>query len=152
MTNSPHQAAPRDRAGWMGLLARADGDLLARRLQCLDSLPPYTIRRAPQIGLVMARGRAGATGDAFNLGEMAATRTTLMLEGGIEGHAYVLGRDKTHALNAALCDALMQTDAAPRVREVVLQPLQEAEAARRHAQARKAAATRVEFFTMTRGS
>jgi alpha-D-ribose 1-methylphosphonate 5-triphosphate synthase subunit PhnG len=126
--------------------------MLADCMQAAAPLPAHTIRRAPQTGLVMARGRAGATGGVFNLGEVAATRTTVVLEGGAEGHAYVLGRDKTHAINAAICDAAMQTDAAPRLRKAVLQPLMEAEAARRNAQARRAAATRVEFFTMTRGS
>jgi alpha-D-ribose 1-methylphosphonate 5-triphosphate synthase subunit PhnG len=152
MTTSPQPAAMRDRADWMGLLARAAPAQLAACMAGIAPLPAYTVRRAPQTGLVMARGRAGATGDAFNLGEVAATRATVRLEDGAEGHAYVLGRDKAHALNAALCDALMQTDAAPRLRDSVLRPLIEAETARRTAQARKAAATRVEFFTMTRGS
>lgn len=152
MTKTPLSAEALDRAGWMGVLARADSAMLADCMQAAAPLPAHTIRRAPQTGLVMARGRAGATGDVFNLGEVATTRATIVLEDGAEGHAYVLGRDKAHAINAAICDAAMQTDAAPRLRRAVLQPLMEAEAERRHAQARKAAATRVEFFTMTRGS
>ena len=139
------------RAGWMGLLARAEPGALAEAMARLGPLPAHRTLRAPQTGLVMARGRAGATGDAFNLGEVSATRCAVEIDGGAQGHAYVLGRDRGHALNAALCDALMQTDRAEAVQRTVLAPLAQAEAARRAVQARKAAATRVEFFTMVRG-
>jgi alpha-D-ribose 1-methylphosphonate 5-triphosphate synthase subunit PhnG len=140
------------RAAWIGLLARADPALLAARMAALGEMPAHHWKRAPNTGLIMARGRAGGTGAAFNLGEMSATRATVALDDGTEGHAYVLGRDKDHARHAALCDALLQTDASARVRAEILEPLAEAEAARRLTQQRKAAATRVEFFTMTRGS
>jgi alpha-D-ribose 1-methylphosphonate 5-triphosphate synthase subunit PhnG len=141
------------RAAWMGLLARAEPGALAAALTALGPLPAHEALRAPQIGLVMARGRAGATGGAFNLGEVSATRCTVRLgEGGAVGTACVLGRDKDHARNAALADALMQTDRAAAVRALVLAPLARAEAARRGVRARKAAATKVEFFTLVRGS
>jgi alpha-D-ribose 1-methylphosphonate 5-triphosphate synthase subunit PhnG len=67
------------------------------------------------------------------------------------GHAHVQGRDRAHARRAALVDALMQTQQAEAVRAAVLTPLAEAEAARRATRAAKAAATKVEFFTMVRG-
>jgi alpha-D-ribose 1-methylphosphonate 5-triphosphate synthase subunit PhnG len=140
------------RRAWIGLLARARPEDLAQRFAALEPLPPHEWRREPQVGLIMARGRAGGTGDAFNLGEMSATRATVRFEDGTEGHACVLGRDKTHAKHAALCDALLQGDAAQRVHETVLEPLRAAEDERKRARARKAAATRVEFFTMARGS
>lgn len=139
------------RAAWMGLLARARPAALEAALAALGPLPPHGTLRPPQIGLVMARGRAGATGDAFNLGEVTATRCAVALEDGTVGHACVLGRDRDHALRAALCDALMQTGQADRVRATVLDSLERAETEARARQARKAAATRVEFFTMTRG-
>jgi alpha-D-ribose 1-methylphosphonate 5-triphosphate synthase subunit PhnG len=136
----------------MGLLARARSTDLAAAFDTLSALPSYRVLRHPQTGLVMARGRAGATGQAFNLGEVSATRCAVELEDGVQGHAYVLGRDRKHALQAALCDALMQTERREAVVAAVLQPLEAAEAARRTAQARKAAATRVEFFTLVRGA
>lgn len=140
------------RAGWMGLLARARPEALDAAFGNLGRLPAYRVIRQPQIGLVMARGRAGATGQPFNLGEVSATRCSVEIEGGPTGHAYVLGRDRRQALQAAVCDALMQTAQGETVRAVVLAPLAEAEAGRRAAQARKAAATRVEFFTLVRGA
>ena len=148
-TGAANEAA--QRAAWMGLLARARPDALADAFARLGAMPEYRLLRQPQIGLVMARGRAGATGDAFNLGEVTATRCAVELGDGTIGHACVIGRDRDHALRAALCDALMQTKRAEAVRSGILEPLQQAEAAARTQQARKAAATRVEFFTMTRG-
>lgn len=99
----------------------------------------------------MVRGRAGATGAAFNLGEMTVTRCSVQLDDGAVGHAYVQGRDKTKATQAALIDALMQTAAAPEVEAAILAPLRTAAEARRTARAARAAATKVDFFTMARG-
>jgi alpha-D-ribose 1-methylphosphonate 5-triphosphate synthase subunit PhnG len=134
----------------MRLAACAEPDLLRRLMAPFETGHIYRWLRAPEIGLVMARGRAGGDGAPFNLGEVSATRCALTLDDGTVGHAVVLGRDKAHAARAALLDALMQTKRAGAVRDSVLAPLAEAEAAARTRRARKAAATRVEFFTMTR--
>ena len=61
------------------------------------------------------------------------------------------GRDKGHATRAALVDALMQTAQAEAVRAAILDPLADALESARAARAAKAAATRVDFFTMARG-
>jgi alpha-D-ribose 1-methylphosphonate 5-triphosphate synthase subunit PhnG len=137
-----------DRKTWMGLLARAKPDRLA---ELFPDLPTHSLLRAPEVGAVMVRGRIGGDGDAFNLGEMTITRCSLALQGGLVGHAHVQGRDKSHALRAAVLDALLQSAEAPRLRAAVLAPLRAEEAARREARAAKAAATRVEFFTLVRG-
>ena len=99
----------------------------------------------------MVRGRAGGTGNPFNLGEMTVTRCALRLPGGPVGQAYVQGRDTRHAELAARLDALLQTDEAPRLLSQVIEPLQALEAARRRERSRKAASSKVEFFTMVRG-
>ncbi len=108
--------------------------------------------RAPESGLVMLRGRMGATGSAFNLGEATVTRCAIRLAQGHEGHAYVMGRNAAHARLAALCDGLLQTqDHAARVMERVIMPL-ETRLQQSHIEAAgKAAATKVDFFTMVRG-
>lgn len=107
--------------------------------------------RPPETGAVMVRGRAGGTGEPFNLGEMTATRCTLRLAGGEIGHGWTAGRDKTKARTVALCDALAETPAAEALEAAVLAPLRaEAEAAD-EARAARAAATKVEFFTLVRG-
>lgn len=135
----------------MSTLAKAPSAELARLWGALEISPEHEILRAPEVGGVMVRGRAGATGAPFNLGEMTVTRCSLRLSCGTVGHGYVQGRDKVHAKTAALVDALMQTEEASAVREGVITPLQaglEAVQAKRKA---KAASTKVEFFTMVRG-
>ncbi len=144
-------AAPQDRQVWMGLLARARPDELARLWAGLGAEPAFDWLRRPEAGTVMLRGRAGATGAPFNLGEMTVTRASLRLACGTVGHAWVQGRGAEHARIAALADALLQTDRAGELRAAVLGPLAQAEAARRAARAARAAATKVEFFTMVRG-
>ena len=132
----------------MGLLARANP---ARLAELAPDLPPHSLLRAPEIGAVMVRGRQGGTGAPFNLGEVTVTRCAVRLDCGAVGHAWVQGRDKDHARRAAVLDALLQTDGAAAIAAAILAPLAADEAARRAAAARKAGATRVEFFTMVRG-
>jgi alpha-D-ribose 1-methylphosphonate 5-triphosphate synthase subunit PhnG len=152
MADAHHPAPPpADRARWMGLAARAEPARLAALLDALGPLPAHEAARPAQPGLVMARGRIGAVGRAFNLGEVSATRCAVRLADGTVGVAYVLGRDRAHAERAALLDALMQGARAAEAEARVLGPLAREEAARREARARKAEATRVEFFTLARG-
>jgi alpha-D-ribose 1-methylphosphonate 5-triphosphate synthase subunit PhnG len=133
----------------MGVLARASADDIARCLEALPSPPPHTRLRGPETGLVMVRGRAGGDGTPFNLGEMTVTRCAVSLPDGRVGHAYVAGRDGRQAELAALCDALMLDDEArPGLARAVIEPLAAAQARRRQAVAGRAAATRVQFFTM----
>ena len=140
-----------ERRTWLSLLAKADGAELARLWAATGLTPAHQVLRAPEIGAVMARGRQGATGAPFNLGEITVTRCSVRLETGEVGHGYVPGRDKQRALTVAVIDAALQTGAAGRIRRDVLEPLMETAGASRAAQARKAGATRVDFFTMVRG-
>jgi len=153
MSDSPDSPAGQAaRQAWMGTLARAAPARLAALWSALGDSPAHAVLRAPESGTAMVRGRAGATGAPFNIGEMTVTRCAVRLSGcGTVGHAYVQGRDRDHARIAALVDALMQTDAAPRLRAGVIDPLATAETAARQARAEKAAATRVEFMTLARG-
>ncbi|MFO1165662.1 MAG: phosphonate C-P lyase system protein PhnG, partial [Paracoccus sp. (in: a-proteobacteria)] len=59
--------SPPDRRAALGLLARSPA---ARLNALLPDLPAHEVLRSPEIGTVMVRGRAGGTGNAFNLGEM----------------------------------------------------------------------------------
>jgi len=110
----------------------------------------HDVLRAPETGLVMLRGRMGATGAAFNLGEATVTRCAVRLADGTEGHAYVMGRNGSHARLAAICDALLQADAAS-MQTKVIAPLGARLRARQVEASTKAAATKVDFFTMVRG-
>lgn len=139
---------PKDRKAWMGVLARARP---ARLKTLLPDLPPHDLLRGPEVGAVMVQGRIGGTGQPFNLGEMTVTRCSVRLAAGQVGHAHVQGRDKAHATRAAVLDALMQTGSAAHLRAYVLTPLAAEETAARTLRASKAAATKVEFFTLVRG-
>jgi alpha-D-ribose 1-methylphosphonate 5-triphosphate synthase subunit PhnG len=141
-------ATPMARKSWMATLAKAQP---ARLAALFPDLPPHHVLRQPEIGAVMVRGRVGGTGAAFNLGEMTVTRASVRLETGEVGHAWVQGRDKSHALRAAAVDALMQSGAADDLTTQVLQPLQAEAEAGKAVRAAKAAATKVDFFTMVRG-
>jgi alpha-D-ribose 1-methylphosphonate 5-triphosphate synthase subunit PhnG len=100
----------------------------------------------------MARGRAGGTGQRFNLGEITVTRCAVQSADGHIGHGYVAGRDKRKAELVASFDALLQAPAQrAALLSQVIEPLAAAQAAARATTARKAAATRVEFFTLVRG-
>lgn len=135
------------RRNWMSVLAKAPPERLA---MLAPNLPAHDTLRAPEIGAVMLEGRIGGTGGRFNLGEMTVTRCSVRV-GDAVGHACVQGRDKDHARRAAVLDALMQGDAASRIDADILTPLRDQARAKRQARAEKAAATRVEFFTMMRG-
>jgi alpha-D-ribose 1-methylphosphonate 5-triphosphate synthase subunit PhnG len=136
----------------MSVLALASTDELQARWASLDAPPRYTLLRRPEVGLVMVRGRAGGTGTRFNLGEMTVTRCTVQLEDGTLGHAWVGGRDERHAELAAALDALLQDPARTAALHAgVVEPLVRAQDDRRRAAAARAAASRVEFFTMVRG-
>ncbi|MBU6499514.1 MAG: phosphonate C-P lyase system protein PhnG [Rhodospirillales bacterium] len=137
------------RQGWMRVLARAGLDELAGALAACPALPDHLVLRGPQTGLVMLRGRAGGGGAAFNLGEMTVTRCTVRSAGGQIGHASIAGRDGARAELAARIDAALQD---PSLHEVftarLVAPLRAAQEARTAADARRAAATQVQFFTM----
>lgn len=139
------------RRAWMGVLAKAQKGQAAILLDYAITRPEITWLRPPEIGAVMVRGRAGGTGAPFNVGEMSVTRACLQLGCGTVGHAYIQGRSKADAEVAALIDALMQTDMAPLVQQQVLDPLCEIARMRTATRAAKAAATKVEFFTMATG-
>ncbi len=151
MENTKEVARERARQDWMSLLAKAPEGVLGQLWAAAGIEVAHEWLRPPETGAVMVRGRAGGTGAPFNLGEMTVTRCALRLGAGQVGHAYVAGRSHAKARIAALCDALMQDERhAPAVRAAVLGPLAEAAAEARATLAAKAAATRVEFFTVAR--
>jgi len=135
----------------MGVLARAPEAALDAAWGDLGPEPAFNWLRAPEVGTVMVRGRTGATGAAFNLGEMTVTRCSLRLETGEVGHGYVQGRSREKARRAAIADALLQSARASEVEARLIAPLEAGMAAKAGARAARAAATKVEFFTMVRG-
>lgn len=136
------------RRRWMAVLARADAGALEAGLAAMKPLPAWRVLRGPEAGMVMVRGRVGGGGGPFNLGEMTVTRCTVRTEAGAVGHAYVAGRAERHAELAAAADALMQQPAWRGRLEPLIDELAAGQEAAHAAVAAKAAATRVQFFTM----
>ena len=150
-TSPPTETAAR-RAAWMRVLALAESAALDQAVKALGPLPEHRALRAPERGMAMVRARSGGTGAQFNLGEMSITRCAITLDGGIMGVSYVQGRDRRHAEQAAVLDALLQReDWHDRVQSQVITPLAQTHQARAQHQAHVAAQTQVEFFTMVRG-
>ncbi len=151
------------RQTWMNTLAKAEFKQLEELVNKLGKLPSYSFLRSPEIGLAMVRGRAGGTGEPFNLGEITITRCVVQLESQPDetmptasaanaGFGYVAGRSHRHAELAALCDALLQSDRwCDRIQAEVIQPLQTANREQQELKQRQTAATKVNFFTMVRG-
>lgn len=140
------------RQDWMALLARADVQTLEDAWHAISDKPGYSVLRAPETGMAMVRARAGGEGQRFNLGEMTVTRCVVKMSNGELGHAYIAGRDKRHAMLAAVFDALLQSsDHHGILHAAVLEPTRRRLADQQAQTARKVAATRVDFFTMVRG-
>lgn len=128
----------------------APGDL-EELLADLGAIPAARDVRRPETGLVMVRGRMGGDGAAFNMGEATVTRAVVEIEGAPLGFAYHLGRDLAKARAAAVIDALWQDPARRGAVEAALQPVRARLDGVRRLAARRAAATRVDFFTLARG-
>lgn len=137
------------RENWLSLLASTDTYKLEEIWLKLDITESYTWIRGAETGAVMVRGRMGGTGARFNMGEMTVTRATVRFEDGAVGFGYTAGRAHRKAELVALLDAAFQRD--PALAERVVPPMAEARAAAREEQSRKAAATKVDFFTLVRG-
>ena len=151
MFDADHDSGPARRAAWMRILSLSPWSSLQAAAGGLSGTP-HRVLRAPETGLVMLRGRMGATGGAFNLGEATVTRCAVSLAEGVEGHAYVMGRNAAHAHLAAICDALLQLPARyAELADSVIRPLEKSLQETHLMTSTKVAATKVDFFTMVRG-
>ncbi|AWB20316.1 phosphonate C-P lyase system protein PhnG [Methylobacterium currus] len=148
LSESPDPAA---RRAVMALCGEARAEELRDALAALGAVDEPEDLRPPETGLVMTRGRIGGDGQPFNLGEATVTRAAVRLSGGETGFAYHLGRDRAKARLAATLDALWQRPERREAVEAVLAPVAIRRRHERAAEARRIAATRVNFFTMARG-
>jgi alpha-D-ribose 1-methylphosphonate 5-triphosphate synthase subunit PhnG len=136
----------------MALLARATEEELSAPLA--DRWPDLDVRdlRAPEIGLVMLRGRMGGDGAPFNLGEATVTRAVVELASGHRGYGQRLGRAPSAARLAAIADGLWQDEMArAEIERLILAPVRNRLAAEAGRVRAETAATKVDFFTLVRG-
>lgn len=142
------------RRRWLATLAHAPREQLASLTLPVTHGLPFETLRAPQVGLAMLRGRIDAAGDRFNLGEATLSRCVLRLrapdgETAI-GVGYRLGRDLDRVRWMAQVDALLQLASyRADVLRGVIAPLEERLRAQHQAEARRTAASRVRFYTLT---
>jgi alpha-D-ribose 1-methylphosphonate 5-triphosphate synthase subunit PhnG len=149
--SSADSSAPARRQRWLSVLAKAPAARLATLWESLAPVPAYSLLRRPETGLVMVKGRISGSGAPFCVGEMTATRAAVRLESGEVGIGYVGGRGHRHAEIAAAIDALGQRpDWRERLETEIVAPLEAEAEARRLAIAARAAATKVDFFTVAR--
>lgn len=139
-----------DRQARLRTLALAAAEEIAAVVGRLDP-PEHAVVRGPETGLVMVRGRIGGGSAPFNAGEATVSRCVVRLASGEVGFGHVLGRDRAQARGVALLDAMGEAPASARVVAAAVAELEAARIAREAAQAAEVAATKVDFFTMTRG-
>lgn len=150
---APANAEPTELAGRreiMSVCTAAECEELRAVIATVAASIEVTDVRPVESGLVMLRGRMGGDGRAFNLGEATVTRAAVALSDGRTGFAYQLGRDREKARAAAIIDALWQGRERALI-EHALAPLRTRIADEASLEARRTAATRVNFFTMVRG-
>ncbi len=151
MSMTSSDAAQQRRQRWLSVLSKAPADRVEALWEKLGSIPSYSILRQPEIGLVMLQGRISGSGAPFAAGEMTVTRAAVRLQSGELGIGYVGGRKPRQAELVAALDAHGQIAAwQQKIEDIVVAPLTEDADAQRRLRASKAAATKVDFFTVAR--
>lgn len=152
MTPDSTSAATQRRARLIATLSKARFDDLKTLWDNMPKKPGWQRLKPPEVGMIMVRGRTGGDGAPFNLGEMTVTRCVVQIAGGAVGVGYVAGRNAEHAELVAVIDGLAQDPQARQaVSDGIVEPLALLERRLDEAASRKAASSRVEFFTVSRG-
>lgn len=140
------------RQHWMRVLAYSNAETLNARLQALKLTPEYELIRAPETGLMQIQARMGGTGNRFFAGDTTLTRAVVRLRSGTLGYSYLLGRNKHHAEQCAVIDALLQEQTHfQSLMETLITPLEAERDALISARRAEVNASRVDFFTLVRG-
>ena len=140
------------RQRWMRVLAHSQPAALSGRMNALSLIPDYETLRAPEIGLVQIQARMGGTGERFFAGDATLTRAVIRLSSGTLGYSYLLGRNKQHAEQCAVIDALLQEQTHfQNLMETLIAPLEAERDALINARCAEVNASRVDFFTLVRG-
>lgn len=144
--------AQQQRRDWMAVLAQAPRERLMQLAAPWRAGRNFETLRAPECGLVMLRGRAGGSGERFNLGEATLSRCVVRLasaQGQTLGVGYRLGRDEARVRCMAELDALLQqADTQAELLATLIEPLRAEIARAREAEQQRHAASRVRFFTL----
>ncbi len=143
------------RKEWLSILSRASEQELLVGFDRLGGIPEARDVKPAVVGSVMIEARAGGSGQRFNAIEATVTRCVVQVDQRL-GVSYSLGRDIRRARLSAIADALLQgvhedEAAFEKMKSVLVAPVAYRIESKRREKSRKAAATKVEFFTMVRG-
>lgn len=140
------------RQQWMSVLANACFINLTQHWQVLQLDPPCEIIRQPEVGLARLQGRIGGKGERFNFADTTITRAAIRLSDGTLGYGYLRGRDKQHALLAAMIDGLLQqSEYRILLQTKLIAPLLHLQQQAEQQIATQASQSKVDFFTVVRG-
>ena len=140
------------RKSWLSILAKSSFSEIQTLWEKLELNLEWELIRKPEIGMVMVQGRTGGNGQPFNLGEMTVTRAAVRLKNGYAGLGYVQGRSKKQAELCAVIDATLQTPTNhSKVVNNLITPLKDNLDRLKKHRSKKAANTKVDFFTLVRG-
>lgn len=139
------------RQRWMRALAYSNADALNARINALKLTPDYELIRAPESGLMQIQPVWAVPVTAF-AGDTTLTRAVVRLKSGTLGYSYLLGRNKQHAEQCAVIDALLQEQTHfQNLMETLIAPLEAERDALINARCAEVNASRVDFFTLVRG-
>ena len=138
--------SPISRTRWLSELALADPALLVALSIATAGWEEVQITRAPELALVMLRGRISGTGLPFCVGEAVLARAEVMNAAGLRGIGWRLGEHTEAAVWMARWDVRLQCSV-EEAQDLVgrLQTERERVAAE---QAARSLDTRVQFFSM----
>ena len=138
------------RPEWISIFSKTNESLLKNSLDHINFKENYDVLLGPEIGSIMIQGRAGGTGDKFNLGEATLTKCIVKFQEKT-GYSYHLGRNLIKSEYGAILDALMQIESYHSKLLMYVKEFQEEIQKEKTKIIAGSSESKVDFFTMVRG-
>lgn len=138
------------RPEWISIFSKTNESLLKNSLDHINFKENYDVLSGPEIGSIMIQGRAGGTGDKFNLGEATLTKCIVKFQEKT-GYSYHLGRNLIKSEYGAILDALMQIESYHSKLLIYVKEFQEQIQKEKIKIIADSSESKVDFFTMVRG-
>jgi alpha-D-ribose 1-methylphosphonate 5-triphosphate synthase subunit PhnG len=138
------------RAYQLSIFSKTNESLLKNSLDHINFKENYDVLLGPEIGSIMIQGRAGGTGDKFNLGEATLTKCIVKFQEKT-GYSYHLGRNLIKSEYGAILDALMQIESYHSKLLIYVKEFQEQIQKEKIKIIADSSESKVDFFTMVRG-
>ena len=138
------------RPEWISIFSKTNESLLKNSLDHINFKENYDVLLGPEIGSIMIQGRAGGTGDKFNLGEATLTKCIVKFQEKT-GYSYHLGRNLIKSEYGAILDALMQIESYHSKLLIYVKEFQEQKQKKKIKIIADSSESKVDFFTMVRG-